>query len=94
MRNAPFRPALEAIAHTLAYDAAVVGDRSLPNDIVSAVQTPTLVIRGEQTAPFMRDAAQTVADALPNGQLVTLAGQGHDIDPQATAAVIREFLAQ
>jgi hypothetical protein len=30
MRHAPFRPGLEAIAHTLAYDAAVVGDRSLP----------------------------------------------------------------
>src|SRR5690242_10798264 len=28
LRNAPFRPALEAIAHTLAYDAAVIGDRS------------------------------------------------------------------
>ena len=94
MRNAPFRPALETIAHTLAYDAAVVGDRLLPSELMSSVQTLTLVIRGEQTAPFMREAARTVADALPNGQLVTLAGQGHDIDPQATAAVIREFLVK
>ena len=28
MRHAPFRPALEAVAHTLAYDAAIIGDRS------------------------------------------------------------------
>jgi hypothetical protein len=33
LRHAPFRPAMEAIAHTLAYDAAVVGDRSLPSDL-------------------------------------------------------------
>ena len=30
LRHAPFRPSLEAIAHTLAYDAAIVGDLSLP----------------------------------------------------------------
>jgi hypothetical protein len=29
LRHAPFRPGLEAIAHTLAYDAAIIGDRSL-----------------------------------------------------------------
>jgi pimeloyl-ACP methyl ester carboxylesterase len=29
MRHAPFRPGLEMIAHTLAYDAAIVGDRSV-----------------------------------------------------------------
>jgi hypothetical protein len=30
LRHAPFRPGLEAIAHTLAYDAAIIGDLSLP----------------------------------------------------------------
>src|SRR5262249_56247819 len=28
LRNAPFWPGLEAIAHTLAYDAAIIGDLS------------------------------------------------------------------
>jgi pimeloyl-ACP methyl ester carboxylesterase len=93
LRHAPFRPAMEAIAHTLAYDAAVVGDRSLPSDL-STVRVPTLVIRGEDSPPFLRDAAQAVADALPDAALVTLAGQGHDIDPDATAAVLRAFFAR
>jgi pimeloyl-ACP methyl ester carboxylesterase len=55
---------------------------------------PTLVIRGEDSPPFLRDAAQAVADALPDAALVTLAGQGHDIDPDATAAVLRAFFAR
>lgn len=92
MRAAPFRPALEAIAHTLAYDAAVLGDRRLDPGMLAGIETPALVIRGEQTVPFMRDAAAAVASALPDAELVTLPGQGHGIDPDATAAVIRGFI--
>jgi pimeloyl-ACP methyl ester carboxylesterase len=92
MRHAPFRPSLEAIAHTLAYDATIVGDRSLPADLIASVTAPTLVISGEQSPPFLRAAAQAVAKALPNGRLTSLPGQGHDISPDATAPVMAEFL--
>jgi len=93
MRHAPFRPSLEAIAHTLAYDAAIIGDRSLPAGLLGSIHVPALVISGEQSPPFMRAAAQAVAAALPYGQLHTLADQGHDINPEATAPVIADFLA-
>jgi pimeloyl-ACP methyl ester carboxylesterase len=93
LRQAPFRPGLEAIAHTLAYDAAIVGDRSLPTGLIASVTVPALVISGDQSPPFLRASAQAVADALPNGRLSTLAGQGHDISPAATAPVMTEFLA-
>lgn len=94
LRHAPFRPALEAIAHTLPYDAAILGDRSLPVGLIGAIEVPALVVCGEDSAPFLRDAARAVAHTLPDGQPVTLAGQGHDIEPKATAAVIGEFLAK
>jgi pimeloyl-ACP methyl ester carboxylesterase len=93
MRHAPFRPDLEAIAHTLAYDAAIVGDRSLPTGLIASVTVPALVISGDQSPPFLRASVHAVADALPNGRLSTLAGQGHDISPEATAPVMTEFLA-
>lgn len=93
MRHAPFRPSLEAIAHTLAYDAAIIGDRSLPAGLLGSIHAPALVISGEQSPPFMRAAAQAVTAALPNAQLHTLAGQGHDINPEATGPVIADFLA-
>ena len=93
MRHAPFRPGLEALAHTLTYDAAIIGDRSLPAGLLAAVTTPVLVISGEQSPPFLRNAARSAATALPDGRLSVLPGRGHDIDPEATAPVMAEFLA-
>ena len=92
MRHAPFRPGLEAIAHTLAYDAAICGDLSRPAGLLASVATPTLLICGEQSAPMLRAAARAVADTLPNGRLASLPGQSHDINPEATAPVIADFL--
>jgi pimeloyl-ACP methyl ester carboxylesterase len=93
MRHAPFRPSLEAIAHTLAYDATIVGDRSLPTGLIASVTIPALVISGEQSPPFLRAAARAVAQTLPNGRFSSLPGQGHDISPEATAPIMAEFLA-
>src|SRR6266496_256258 len=44
MRHAPFRPAMEAIAHTLAYEAAIIGHRSLPSRLLAAVTIPALIV--------------------------------------------------
>jgi pimeloyl-ACP methyl ester carboxylesterase len=93
MRHAPFRPGLEALAHTLAYDAAIIGDRSLPGELLATVTAPALVVTGENSPPFLRSAAQAAAAALPHGRLAILPGQTHDINPQATAPVMAEFLA-
>ena len=92
MRESPFRPHLEAIAHTLVYDATIVGDLSLPTELIASIATPALVLCGTGTSPFMRAAAAAVADALPAGRLSEPESQGHGIDPHATARVVAEFL--
>ncbi len=92
MRHAPFRPTLEEIAPTLVYDATIIGDLTLPTELLASTQTPTLVIEGEQSPPVMREAARAVADALPNGRRCTLAGETHEISPHATAAALDDFL--
>ena len=51
------------------------------------------MISGEQSPPFLRAADAAAAAALPNGRLASLPGQTHDINPEATAPVIAEFLA-
>jgi hypothetical protein len=48
MRHAPFRPALEAIAHALVYDATIIGDLTLPTELIASIATPTLVIDGDR----------------------------------------------
>src|SRR5438132_8423897 len=91
MRQAPFRPALEAIAHTLVYDATIVGDLRLPTELIASITTPTTVIDGELSPPLLRNAARAVAETLPNGRRYTLAGQTHDISPDPTAQFTPEL---
>ena len=93
IRHAPFRPAMEAIAHTLVYDATIIGDLTLPTDLLASMTTPTLVIDGENSMPMLRNAARLLADTLPNGRHRTLAGQTHDISPTATAPVLIDFFS-
>jgi pimeloyl-ACP methyl ester carboxylesterase len=93
MRNAPFRPALEKMAHTLVYESTIL--RALPNGLVASVRVPTLVIDGEESPDVLRHTAQSLADALPEGRYRTLKGQNHDIVPPVVGPVLEEFfLAQ
>jgi len=94
LRNAPFRPALEAIAHTLVYDATVVGDLTLPTDRLRTIKAPTLAVYGSHSPALMGPAAKALAGALPNGQARALDGQSHDIVPSALAPVLLEFFGQ
>ena len=91
-RTAPWWPAQEALAHTLAYDAIVMGDYSLPTARAHSVKAPTIVIAGGADYPWMRETAQALADVLPDGRTRTLEGQGHNVDPAILAPVVVEFL--
>ena len=92
-RNEPWWPNQEALAHTLAYDARIMGDYSLPTDQAASVKAPTIVIAGGADMPFMRETAQALAEALPDGQVRLLDGQGHNVDPTILAPVLKEFFA-
>jgi len=83
--------ATEALAHTLAYDARIMGDYSIPKDLAASVKVPTMVIAGGADFPWMRQTAETLAAALPDGQVRILEGQGHDVDPGVLAPVLSEF---
>ena len=93
MRQAPFRPGLEAIAHTLSYDARVIGDLTLPTELLGSITVPTLVIDGEKSPPIMHSAAEALVRVLPDARRCTLPGQGHDLSPDALRPVLTEFLA-
>jgi pimeloyl-ACP methyl ester carboxylesterase len=92
-RTQPWWPAQEALAHTLAYDATIMGDYSVPTERAAAVKAPTLVIAGGADFPWMRETAQALADAFPDGQTRTLEGQGHNVDPAVLAPALKEFFA-
>jgi pimeloyl-ACP methyl ester carboxylesterase len=93
-RTQPWWAAQEALAHTLAYDARILGDYSLPTGRAESVRVPTLVLAGGVDFPWMRDTAQALASALPQGQMRMLEGQGHaNVDPTVLAPALKEFFA-
>ena len=91
MRQAPIWPMFEAVAPTLAYDAAALGeDRSVPVQRATQVRVPTLVLNGT-VIPFMRPTAEALANAIPGAQQRTLEGQPHDVDLQVLAPILIDF---
>lgn len=90
-RNQPWWAGQEAIAHTLAYDARIMGDYLVPTETAARVKVPTLVLAGGADMPFMRETAQALADALPDGEVRFLEGQGHNVDPTVLAPALKDF---
>ncbi len=92
-RNSPWWPAQEALAHTLAYDATIMGDYSLPAERAASITIPTLVLDGGASFDWIRHTAQVLADTIPNAQHRTLEGQTHDVAPEVIAPVLMEFFS-
>ena len=90
-KSQPWWAAQEALAHTLAYDARIMGDYSLPTERAARVTVPTLVLHGSASMPFMASTAAALAAALANGQRRTLDGQGHDVDAAVLTPVLAGF---
>jgi pimeloyl-ACP methyl ester carboxylesterase len=90
-RSQPWWPAQEAIAHTLPYDATIMGDYSLPTKQAANVTAPTIVLAGGADFPFMPETAEALANAIPGGRYQRLEGQGHNVDPAVLAPAVAAF---
>src|SRR5205085_1228115 len=66
LRQTPLWPLFEAVAPTLAYDAATMGDSAVPAEQAAAVTIPLLALAGGASPAWMQQAARAVADAAPN----------------------------
>jgi pimeloyl-ACP methyl ester carboxylesterase len=93
MRNAPFRPALEKMAHTLVNEMTILTDETLPPKVAATVKTPTLIMVGANNPEVMRNSGQAFAAAIPGSQYRMLEGQTHDISPDTIAPLLKTFFA-
>jgi len=92
VRQHPMWPMWEAVAPTLAYDAAVMGeDASVPSEKAASVAVPALVMDGSASYPFMHVTALALVKAMPHAQHRTLEGQTHEVAVSALAPVLVEF---
>jgi pimeloyl-ACP methyl ester carboxylesterase len=92
VRQHPMWPMWEAVAPTLAYDAAVLGeDASVPTERATSVAVPALIMDGGASYPFMHVTALALVKAMPHAQHRTLEGQTHEVATQVLAPVLEEF---
>ncbi|WP_152362553.1 alpha/beta fold hydrolase [Microlunatus speluncae] len=89
-RTSPEFAASSALAHTLPYDAACLGDGPPPQRL-SKIDKPTLVITGDAGLEFFGPAAAAITELLPQAESRLLPSQGHVADPGALAAMLQEF---
>ncbi|GAA3003308.1 alpha/beta fold hydrolase [Actinokineospora diospyrosa] len=89
MRQGPAWPYLVGLAHTLSYDARIVARGSI--QALAELPTPTLVVHGDASPPFLRDAAASLAATLPNPTSVSLPDQTHNVDITVLAPELAKF---
>jgi pimeloyl-ACP methyl ester carboxylesterase len=92
MRRSPYWSQGEKLAPTLAYDAAVMGDGSIPGERYATITAATLVLAGDAGPDWFRAAGKAAAAAIPGADYEELAGQAHDVAPDVLAAAVREFV--
>ncbi len=91
MTQAPHWPGMLALAHTVPYENAIVGDGSIPRDRFAGIVAPTLVIDGGDSAPTVHESADDVAAAIADSRRVTIPGAEHAPAPEAVAPVLLDF---
>lgn len=93
MQQSPMWGGFTAIAPTLVYDSLVMGDSQIPNETLTHVTVPTLVIAGGNSPAWAQEAVASTAKILPAGTQKTLDGQDHQVDPKELAPVLVDFLS-
>lgn len=91
MKSSPVWRTFEKIDFTLGYDYQVLGDGTIPLDVVKKITIPTLVMVGEKSLGFMHDTAGELARLMPNTEHKSLKGQMHQAKAEAVAPVLTEF---
>lgn len=96
MRAAPMWPAFEAVAPTLAYDAAALGTdtgAAVPTQLIAEIPVPVLALDGGASPESLRAPARAVDTAAADGRSVTLAGQTHEVAADVLGPALVEFFA-
>jgi pimeloyl-ACP methyl ester carboxylesterase len=98
MKASPMWPGMVAMAPTLPFEHAVVGDdRSVPVGIAAKVKASTLVLDGGASLgpmPFMRATADKLGKTIPGAQRQVVEGQAHDVSPKVLVPILLKFFNQ
>ncbi|MEW1911312.1 alpha/beta fold hydrolase [Kitasatospora sp. NPDC085895] len=96
LRSTPVWPAFEAVAPTLAYDAAVLDagvGANVPADALAKITVHVLVLDGGASPELLRAPARAVAAAIPHAEYRSLPDQTHEVAADALAPALLKFFA-
>jgi len=91
MKITPVWSKLKKVAHTLPYDAAIMGDCWLPEKEAGSVRIKTLVAGGGKSPASMQQAMKKLSEVMVHSELKMLKGQTHNVQGKAIAPVLIEF---
>jgi pimeloyl-ACP methyl ester carboxylesterase len=95
MREMPMWAGMEALAHTIANDGEVMGDRMsgrpLQAEWAATITVPTLVMDGGASPPWAGNSMRQLASLLPDSEHQTLEGQDHGAAPEMVAPRLEAF---
>ena len=96
-RAAPEWQASVATAPTIVAEVRAVKDYRFDPARFRELETPTLLLQGAESPPYMKAATEAVAAALPRDRLTILEGQGHlamYTDPELFLEKVIGFLTE
>lgn len=94
MVGTPMWDALLSMAYTVKYDGECLGgdQQGIPAETFSRVTVPFLSICSSGTQmPWLHDAAEVVAAALPDASAVELSGEFHQVPADVLAPALADF---
>lgn len=91
MKSGSAWSSLQAISHTLSYDATLTRDPQSVLDRARALRQPTLLLDGDKSQAWMRRAVAKLAEVLPGARHASLAEQTHDVLPEKLAPALLDF---
>ncbi|WP_328522593.1 alpha/beta fold hydrolase [Kribbella sp. NBC_00359] len=91
IRETPMWAGMEAIAHTLVYDALQLRDSAVPLELLASIDAPTLALYSNASPAWMQEAAKQTAAALPHGKAEGYDGTFHTLPPETIARALTDY---
>lgn len=96
MKLMPAWKGMKAVAHTLPYDATLLGENCFGQPLDASqwasIDQPVLVVNGGKSPGWMKTSVRALAAAVPGAKHEEVPGQNHVIKATAIAPVIAGFL--
>ena len=90
MKQLPFWDDLAQLGQTVLYDGLQLGggETPLPTELLQGIDIPVLAIASTGSPDWLRDAARSAADTVPDGTFTVLEGDFHSVPTSLVAPVL------